>query len=84
MLTGTRQRMCPYYLARELKAQADIIFMPYNYILDVKVLATPVFLNITAVQDFTVHIIIHHSCSAVLFIPCRQGACMAWTYRGLW
>ena len=61
MLTGTRQRMCPYYLARELKAQADVIFMPYNYILDVKVLATPIFLNITAVQDFTVHII-HHSC----------------------
>ena len=30
-------RMCPYYLARELKSQADIIFMPYNYILDIKV-----------------------------------------------
>ena len=29
--------MCPYYLARELKSQADIIFMPYNYILDIKV-----------------------------------------------
>ena len=29
--------MCPYYLARELKKEADIIFMPYNYILDVKV-----------------------------------------------
>ena len=42
MLTGTRQRMCPYYLARELKAQADVIFMPYNYILDVKVPAYPI------------------------------------------
>lgn len=30
-------RMCPYYLARELKSDADVIFMPYNYILDVKV-----------------------------------------------
>ena len=30
-------RMCPYYLARELKSQADVIFMPYNYIVDVKV-----------------------------------------------
>ena len=36
-LTGTRHRMCPYYLAREFKSQADVIFMPYNYILDVKV-----------------------------------------------
>ena len=30
-------RMCPYYLARELKSDADVIFMPYNYILDIKV-----------------------------------------------
>ena len=30
-------RVCPYYLARELKKSADIVFMPYNYILDVKV-----------------------------------------------
>ena len=33
----TRLRMCPYYLARELKSHADVIFMPYNYILDMKV-----------------------------------------------
>ena len=29
-------RVCPYYMARELKANADIIFMPYNYLLDAK------------------------------------------------
>ena len=29
--------MCPYYLAKELKSNADVIFMPYNYILDLKV-----------------------------------------------
>lgn len=30
-------RVCPYYLSRNLKQQADIIFMPYNYLLDAKV-----------------------------------------------
>ena len=30
-------RMCPYYLAKELKSNADVIFMPYNYILDLKI-----------------------------------------------
>ena len=30
-------RMCPYYLARELKSEVDLIFMSYNYILHVKV-----------------------------------------------
>ena len=30
-------RVCPYYMARELKSDADITFMPYNYLLDPKV-----------------------------------------------
>ncbi|XP_048873948.1 regulator of telomere elongation helicase 1 [Brienomyrus brachyistius] len=33
---GNKQRVCPYYLTRSLKQQADIIFMPYNYLLDAK------------------------------------------------
>uniref|UniRef100_A0A8B9NZY8 Regulator of telomere elongation helicase 1 n=1 Tax=Apteryx owenii TaxID=8824 RepID=A0A8B9NZY8_APTOW len=31
-----RSLACPYYLSRSLKQQADIIFMPYNYLLDSK------------------------------------------------
>ncbi|XP_051528056.1 regulator of telomere elongation helicase 1-like isoform X2 [Myxocyprinus asiaticus] len=34
--TGKKQRVCPYYLSRSLKQHADIIFMPYNYLLDPK------------------------------------------------
>ncbi|MFT7804710.1 regulator of telomere elongation helicase 1 isoform X3 [Arapaima gigas] len=33
---GNKHRVCPYYLTRNLKQQADIIFMPYNYLLDPK------------------------------------------------
>ncbi|PNJ05680.1 RTEL1 isoform 1, partial [Pongo abelii] len=34
--SGSKHRVCPYYLSRNLKQQADIIFMPYNYLLDAK------------------------------------------------
>lgn len=30
-------RACAYYLSREVKSDAEILFMPYNYLLDVKV-----------------------------------------------
>lgn len=33
---GQKARCCPYFLAKELKQQADITFMPYNYLLDPK------------------------------------------------
>lgn len=31
---GMSHKFCPYYMSKELKPQADIIFMPYNYLLD--------------------------------------------------
>uniref|UniRef100_A0A673JES9 Regulator of telomere elongation helicase 1 n=1 Tax=Sinocyclocheilus rhinocerous TaxID=307959 RepID=A0A673JES9_9TELE len=34
--TGKKQRVCPYYLSHALKQHADVIFMPYNYLLDPK------------------------------------------------
>ncbi|XP_068928720.1 regulator of telomere elongation helicase 1 isoform X1 [Petaurus breviceps papuanus] len=34
--SGNKHKVCPYYLSRTLKQQADIIFMPYNYLLDSK------------------------------------------------
>ncbi|CAL4105445.1 unnamed protein product, partial [Meganyctiphanes norvegica] len=33
---GKKKSFCPYYMSRELKQDADIIFMPYNYLLDPK------------------------------------------------
>uniref|UniRef100_A0A182WI58 Regulator of telomere elongation helicase 1 homolog n=1 Tax=Anopheles minimus TaxID=112268 RepID=A0A182WI58_9DIPT len=33
---GRKTKACPYYLSKELIEQADIIFMPYNYLLDPK------------------------------------------------
>eukprot|EP00118_Oscarella_pearsei_P021444 m.240558 g.240558 ORF g.240558 m.240558 type:complete len:52 (+) comp40195_c1_seq67:642-797(+) len=27
---GSRNSVCPYYLARDLRANAEMIFMPYN------------------------------------------------------
>ncbi|XP_072015977.1 regulator of telomere elongation helicase 1-like [Amphiura filiformis] len=33
---GNQHKVCPYYMARELKTSADIVFMPYNYLLDSK------------------------------------------------
>ncbi|NXH15585.1 RTEL1 helicase, partial [Bucco capensis] len=33
---GNKHRACPYYLSRSLKQQAEMIFMPYNYLLDSK------------------------------------------------
>ncbi|VDM30805.1 unnamed protein product [Hydatigera taeniaeformis] len=34
---GRENRACAYYLSREMKSDAEILFMPYNYLLDVKI-----------------------------------------------
>lgn len=31
---GKKKVVCPYYTARELMKEADIIFCPYNYLID--------------------------------------------------
>ena len=36
VLRGLQGGFCPYFMAREMKELADIVFMPYNYILDSK------------------------------------------------
>ncbi|XP_032809044.2 regulator of telomere elongation helicase 1 isoform X1 [Petromyzon marinus] len=33
---GKKHQVCPYFMTQELKHDADIIFMPYNYLLDTK------------------------------------------------
>eukprot|EP00794_Sanderia_malayensis_P019946 gene19946-21899_t len=33
---GDKNKVCPYYMSRELRTNADLIFMPYNYVLDFK------------------------------------------------
>lgn len=30
---GKAHRFCPFYMAKHLKNSADIVFMPYNYLL---------------------------------------------------
>nr|VZI23062.1 unnamed protein product [Spirometra erinaceieuropaei] len=37
---GRETRSCPYYLSREAKTDADVLFMPYNYLLDPKIRST--------------------------------------------
>ena len=31
---GKKSNSCPYYLSREMQSNADIIFLPYNYLID--------------------------------------------------
>ena len=31
---GEKRKLCPYYVSREMAANADLIFLPYNYLVD--------------------------------------------------
>lgn len=38
LVTKSRKaKCCPYYLSREFQKNADIIFVPYNYLLDARI-----------------------------------------------
>lgn len=37
---GKKHMFCPYYMSRELYQTADVIFLPYNYLLDHKIRAS--------------------------------------------
>jgi Rad3-related DNA helicase len=37
---GRERESCPYYLARELQASGEILFLPYNYLIDPSIRST--------------------------------------------
>lgn len=66
---GDESRCCPYYAARERVQNAQIIFMPYNYLLDPKIRSA----NKIDLKDA---IIIFDEAHNVMKV-CEQSACTA-------
>lgn len=36
VVAGRKTKCCPYFMSKEIQKRADIVFMPYNYLLDPK------------------------------------------------
>lgn len=58
---GKKKAFCPYYMTKELKMEADIIFMPYNYLLDPKT-------RKANGVDLVVSVMIYHACNICIIV----------------
>lgn len=52
MSLGKKLRACPYFAARELMVGADIVFCPYNYLLDPQIReSVSIFVRVIAISE---------------------------------
>jgi regulator of telomere elongation helicase 1 len=85
---GKEYYVCPYYLSRESQGQAQLMFMPYNYLIDPSIRATSaqellhnsviIFDEVTISFMFSVVLLIVQKVLIKLFSPGAQfGECMS-------